>query len=100
MDSRKSKVSLAQRDHENFEAAVDAARAFSARNSGLPASFLTASAMLAEFSGSKYTPASPSISGIGPRSEQAIGRPAAMLSIKMLGMFSQLDAKTHISAAS
>ena len=35
---------------------------------------------------------------IGPRREHAIGKPAAMASSRMLGMFSQLEANTFMSA--
>mgnify|MGYP006960669996 CR=1 FL=1 len=48
--------------------------------------------------GLKYTPALPNTSGIGPLSEHAIGKPAAIPSIRVFGIFSQLEAKTKISA--
>ena len=47
--------------------------------------------------GLKYKPPEPSISFIGPRLEDTMGKPEAILSKRMIGRFSQLDAKIAAS---
>ena len=59
--------------------------------------FFNVFAILKGFSGSKYNPPFFRTSGIGPRLEQAIGKPDAIASISEFGIFSQLDANINKS---
>jgi len=91
------KVSRAQRSQEKARARANAISAQRSRWLALAASVRIARAISSGRSGSKYSPPSPRISGIGPRFAQAIGKPAAIASSSALGMFSQLDANTNRS---
>jgi hypothetical protein len=97
--ARKPRVSAAHRSQLNRFERANAASALRRRASASHTRRSIAAATLSTRSGSKYSPAPESTSRIGPRSELAMGRPAPMASSRMLGMFSQLDAKTKTSAS-
>ena len=92
INDRKENVSTVHRDHEYFRACSKAILAFYPLYSGDSISVRIAPEILSEFSGSKYTHASPRISIIGLYSEQTIGIPEAIPSNNIYLNVSQLEA--------
>src|SRR5438093_7817758 len=93
--ARKPYVCEAHCVQEKPRALAKALCAHRVRPSASLTSVCSAEAVSSTDSGSKYTPASPRMLGMGSRREQAIGKPAAIASRRMLGMFSQEEAKTN-----